>query len=88
MLAPKRVVGIGGSAGALEEYKALLSALPATSGMAFVFVAHLNPNVQSNLAAILSWHTKMPVTSVFGRIRVESDHVYVIAPLLPTRTSP
>jgi two-component system CheB/CheR fusion protein len=76
----KYLVGIGGSAGALEEYIGFLKALPAASGMAFVFVAHLNPNVESNLAKILSRHTRMPITELSKGIRVKVDHVYVIAP--------
>jgi two-component system, chemotaxis family, CheB/CheR fusion protein len=38
------VVGIGASAGGLEAFLELLSALPPTTGMAFVVVQHLEPN--------------------------------------------
>ena len=51
-LRPKFIVGIGGSAGALSAYKALLTALPANSGMAFVIISHMNPEASSYLAEI------------------------------------
>ena len=60
-LHPDFIVGIGGSAGGLKAYKALLDALPSTTGMAFVVVAHMMPMAHSQLAQILSRHTKMPV---------------------------
>lgn len=41
-LHPKFIAGIGGSAGALNAYKALLDALPPGTGMAFVIIYHIN----------------------------------------------
>ncbi len=38
------VVAIGASAGGLEAFRALLAALPASSGMAFILVQHLEPS--------------------------------------------
>jgi two-component system CheB/CheR fusion protein len=46
---PICVVGIGGSAGALNAYKALLDHLPADTGMAFVIISHMNPDAYSQL---------------------------------------
>ncbi len=40
---PEFIVGIGGSAGALNAYKALLDALPPDTDMAFVIISHMNP---------------------------------------------
>ena len=37
------VVGIGASAGGLEAFKLMLACLPADTGLAFVFVQHLDP---------------------------------------------
>ena len=37
------VVGVGASAGGLEAFSRLLSHLPETTNMAFVFVQHLDP---------------------------------------------
>ena len=74
------IVGVGASAGGLEAFTQLLTALPHDTGMAFVLVQHLAPNHPSALAEILSRATKMPVTEVHGEPTVEPNHVYIIPP--------
>jgi two-component system CheB/CheR fusion protein len=73
-------VGIGASAGGLEACTALLKALPAKPGMAFIVVQHLDPHHQSLLRELLSRATKMPVTQVEDGLALEPHHVYVIPP--------
>ena len=77
---PTLIVGIGGSAGALNAYKALLDALPSETGMAFVIISHMNPTANSQLALILSRHTKMTVTVAATAMPILANHVYVIPP--------
>ena len=77
---PNFIVGIGGSAGALNAYKALLEALPSNTGMAFVIVSHITPTANSQLAEILSRHTKMTVGVARTAMPIEANHVYVIPP--------
>ena len=77
---PKLIVGIGGSAGALNAYKALLEALPTNTGLAFVIISHMNPTANSQLALILSRHTKMPVTVAAMAMPIFANHVYIIPP--------
>ncbi len=77
---PKFIVGIGGSAGALNAYKALLDALPPDTGMAFVIISHMNPTAHSQLAEILQRHTKMSVTVASEAMSVRANHVYIIPP--------
>jgi two-component system CheB/CheR fusion protein len=77
---PKFIVGIGGSAGALNAYKALLDALPPDTGMAFVIISHMNPTAHSQLALILSRHTKMSVIVASDAMPILANHVYVIPP--------
>jgi CRP/FNR family transcriptional regulator, cyclic AMP receptor protein len=77
---PHFIVGVGGSAGALSAYKALLGAMPSNTGMAFVVVSHIHPAANSQLAQILSRHTKMPVTQAAGAMPILANHVYVIPP--------
>ncbi len=77
---PKFIVGIGGSAGALNAYKALLDALPHDTGMAFVIVSHMNPIAHSQLAKILSRHTKMSVIVASEAMSILANHVYIIPP--------
>ena len=79
-LQPKLIVGIGGSAGALTAYKALLDAMPPKTGMAFVIISHMNPTAVSQLAIILSRHTKMKVMVASMEMPVLANHVYVIPP--------
>lgn len=74
------VVGLGASAGGLEAFRQLLTALPADTGLGFVVVQHLAPTYASSLAEILSRSTPMTVIEVKDEPRVESNHVYVIPP--------
>ena len=77
---PKLIVGIGGSAGALNAYKALLDAMPHDTRMAFVIISHMNPTAQSQLAIILQRHTKMSVIVASEAMPILANHVYVIPP--------
>ena len=77
---PNYIVGIGGSAGALNAYKALMKYLPRDSGMAFVIVSHIHPAADSQLAQILSRHTKMPVMLASMAMPIRRNHVYVCPP--------
>ena len=79
-LRPNFIVGIGGSAGGLSAYKALLDALPPSTGMAFVIVSHIVPTANSQLAQILSRHTKMKVMVASNAMPVLANYVYVIPP--------
>src|SRR5665811_535551 len=72
------VAGIGGSAGGLEVFKLLLADLPADTGLAIVFVQHLDPKHHSLLSEILARSTTMPVSEAAERMPVEANHVYVI----------
>ena len=77
-LQPKLFVGIGGSAGALNAYKALLEAMPPKTGMAFVIISHMNPTAVSQLAKILSRYTKMNVMVACMAMPIYANNVYII----------
>jgi CRP-like cAMP-binding protein len=79
-LNPNFIVGIGGSAGALNASKALLDSLSSDTGMAFVLASQIHPTASSQLAQILSRHTKMPVTLASTAMPIRANHVYVIPP--------
>src|SRR5438046_3160229 len=70
---PISIVGVGASAGGLEAFEQLLSALPVKSGMAFVLVQHLAPKHESILSQLLGRATKLPVVEVKQGVRVEAD---------------
>src|SRR5512132_3155765 len=74
------IVGIGSSAGGLEALQKLFGAMPPDSGLGFVIAAHLDPTQESHLTELLGRCTKMQVTQIEQSIRVEPNHVYVIAP--------
>ncbi len=77
---PFLVVGVGASAGGFEAFTELLENLPSDTGMAFVFVQHLDPTHESKLAPLLSHSTQMQVAEVRDRTPVAPNHIYVIPP--------
>ncbi|HJW75612.1 MAG TPA: chemotaxis protein CheB, partial [Thermoleophilia bacterium] len=74
------VVGIGASAGGLEAFSQLLEHLPNDTGMAFVFVQHLDPQHASLLTELLGRKSHMPVAEVSDDAVVAANRVYVIPP--------
>src|SRR5205823_4640405 len=52
------VVGIGASAGGLDAFKKLFSAMPNDSGAAFALIPHLDPKHESLMAELLSRYTR------------------------------
>ncbi|HUP62398.1 MAG TPA: CheR family methyltransferase [Thermoanaerobaculia bacterium] len=75
-----RVAGIGASAGGLEAFIELVSAIPDGTGMAYVLIQHLDPRHDSMLVGILAGAASIPVHEVADGMRIERDHVYVIPP--------
>src|SRR2546421_349689 len=73
-------VGVGASAGGLEAFTELLRHLPPATGMSFILVQHLDPNHESALPELLAAKTRMHVLQVQNDVRIEPDHVYIIAP--------
>lgn len=76
---PIPVVGVGASTGGLEAFEQLLAGIPADTGMAFVLIQHLAATPQSQLPEILGRMTALPVHEASDGIRLEANHVYVVA---------
>jgi two-component system CheB/CheR fusion protein len=74
------VVGIGASAGGLEAFSELLQNLPTHTGMAFVFVQHLDPHHSSQLVQILTRETSLPIKEVTDGESLRPDQVYIMPP--------
>jgi two-component system, chemotaxis family, CheB/CheR fusion protein len=74
------VVGVGASAGGLDAFIDLVSAVPAESGLALVLIQHLDPRHHSLLVDILAATTTIPVQEAVDGMQVERDHVYVMPP--------
>ncbi len=74
------IVGIGASAGGLEAFTIFLKSLPVDTGMAFIFIQHLDPSHDSLGPEILSRCTRMQVRQVEDGMRVHPNCVYLIPP--------
>jgi len=74
------IVAVGASAGGIEASAELIRNLPGDTGMAFVFVQHLDPKHPSILSEILAKGTEMKVSEVKDGMRIEPDRIYVIPP--------
>ena len=74
------VVGLCGSAGALEPLSEIFRQLSLDTDMAFVVVQHMLAARDSQLAAILSRVTDMPVAQIEEAMSVQPNHVYIIPP--------
>jgi len=74
------IVGVGASAGGLEAISEFLRHIPEKTGLAFVFVQHLDPSHGSALTEILARSAHIPVEEVLEGTIVEPDHAYVIPP--------
>jgi two-component system, chemotaxis family, CheB/CheR fusion protein len=77
---PYPIVGIGASAGGLDAIRAVLDAVPAQSGLAFILVQHQDPAGESHLAELLSAHSAIHVAPAEDGLAIEPDHVYVSVP--------
>ena len=77
---PRAIVGLGASAGGIDDMRQFLSAVPADSGLGFVLVMHLRPDHPSQLAQVLQHATHMPVEEAQDGQSVAADRLYVIPP--------
>jgi two-component system CheB/CheR fusion protein len=71
------LVGIGASAGGLEALTALIGALPADLGIAYVVIQHLSPTHRSMMVQLLGRETALAVREITEGIAPEPDVIYV-----------
>jgi two-component system CheB/CheR fusion protein len=57
-----------------------IAGIPANTGMAYVFVQHLNPRHGSDLVKILSKRAALPVEEARDGGKISPDRLYVITP--------
>jgi two-component system CheB/CheR fusion protein len=74
------VVGVGASAGGLDALEQFLSRVPATSGLAYLVVQHMDPTHKTLLVELLQRATVMPVHQAVDAQPIEPNSVYVIPP--------
>ena len=77
---PVYIVGMGGSAGALEAFEQFFTHMPADSGLAFVLVTHMDPAHKGMMPELIGRCTPMPVVQVEESMLVRPNHVYIIPP--------
>ncbi len=78
--APLAVVGIGGSAGALDGFERFFLGLPPITGLAFVVVPHLDPGHRGLMPDILRRCTSLQVVEIKDGMVLQADRVYIIPP--------
>jgi chemotaxis protein methyltransferase CheR/two-component system CheB/CheR fusion protein len=74
------IIGIGASAGGLEALEEFFSHVPASPGVAFVVIQHLDPTHKGIMPELLQRSTLMKVTQAGNRMKVKPNCVYVIPP--------
>ncbi|MGZ4921596.1 MAG: chemotaxis protein CheB [Halobacteriota archaeon] len=74
------IVGVGASAGGLEEFEQFFLHLPPDTGMAFIVIQHLDPTGDSLLPDLLRRYTHMEVVEARYGVEVQPNVVYVIPP--------
>jgi two-component system CheB/CheR fusion protein len=74
------IVGIGGSAGAIEAVIEIVEHLTSHTGMAYIYLQHQSPDFESKMAQVLSKKSKIPVLEVEDKMPIEPDFFYVIPP--------
>jgi two-component system CheB/CheR fusion protein len=74
------VAAIGASAGGIEAFTELMQNLAPDTGIAFVFIQHLDPSHESLITELIGRQTKMRVAEVTDGMEFEPNHVYVIPP--------
>jgi two-component system CheB/CheR fusion protein len=74
----RELVVVGSSAGGIGALSVFVGTLPSDFPAPIVLAQHLDPQRQSNLAAILERHSKLPVVIVNDRVRMEPCRIYVV----------
>ncbi len=74
------IVGIGASAGGLEAFQSLLSAMTPSHAFALVMVQHLDPDHESLLQELLAKNARVPVRVIEDGMSIEESTVHIIPP--------
>ncbi len=74
------VVAIGASAGGLDAFKEFFTNMPVDNGMAFILIAHLDPNHVSILPELIQKCTNMIVHKVEDGMAIAANSIFIIPP--------
>jgi two-component system CheB/CheR fusion protein len=71
------IIAIGASAGGLEAIDTFFDYTP-LDGVSYILIQHLSPNFKSQMAQVLSRHSKLQIVEVTDQIKIETNRVYLI----------
>lgn len=71
------IIAIGASAGGLQAISAFFDHTPLDS-VSYIVIQHLSANFKSQMAQILSRHSKLQIVEATHHIQIESNKVYLI----------
>lgn len=74
---PHHIIAIGASAGGMEEINSFFDHTP-LDGVSYVIIQHLSSDFKSQMAALLSRHSKLFVREAENAMTVQSNQVYLI----------
>lgn len=77
---PKRIVGIGASAGGLEALEKFFNSLSPNTGNCFVVIQHLSPDFKSVMDELLSRQTGLPIRHVENGLVLQANTIYLNPP--------
>ena len=74
------IAGIGASAGGITAMKSFVSNIKQNSGVAYIFVPHLDPERESNMSEIIQKNSSIGVKMISEGMKVEPNKIYIIPP--------
>jgi two-component system, chemotaxis family, CheB/CheR fusion protein len=77
-LQPFSIAAIGAAAGGVEAFTEMLKYLPDNSGMAYIYLQHLDGEEGNNLVDIFKHATKLPVLEAKEATKLLPNQVYIV----------
>ncbi|KYG64909.1 hypothetical protein AZI86_11970 [Bdellovibrio bacteriovorus] len=82
---PKRLIGVGASAGGLEALTSLISNISKDFSDTLIVAQHLAPHGKSMLVELLAKQSKIPVIAATHEARLKKGHIYIVPPNMNIR---
>jgi two-component system, chemotaxis family, CheB/CheR fusion protein len=73
------IVALGASAGGLEVFGKFFDRMPCDTGLAFLLLQHLDRGHDTLMPGLLSKHTTMPLVRTEDGLKIQPNHIYVVA---------
>jgi two-component system CheB/CheR fusion protein len=73
-----KIIGLGASASGLQALEAFFTNCPIDTGLSFVVIQHLSPDVESMYSSLLARKTEIPISVATESMEIESNHIYLI----------